>query len=173
MVPACRGCARPRFKLDLELVLPAVEAVVAKIGEITKPEGPGGAFALMELQTGKFLIGPVVVGNPTKEKKRKYLRYCREKATRLKAMHQQRGDMLSAQSRDPDKEKYGGSICDTIYIWSFSGLPEFGDETAMLLSAQRTGQMTWGTAASLAELSGNDILKREMFFDPFWEAETS
>ena len=43
-----RGCARPRFALELSEVVPAVEKVIAKIGPLTKPESPGGFFALMD-----------------------------------------------------------------------------------------------------------------------------
>jgi len=173
MAPGCGSCARPRFNLILEDVLPDVKVVVARIGELTKPEGPGGAFGLLHVETNRFFIKPTIVCSPTAGKEQKYLQYCPEKALRLRRMYLEHGHMLSAQSRDPDAEQYGGAVCDGIYIWSFSGLPEFGDETAMLLSAQRAGQMTWGTAEHLARLSGNDVLKNEMFFDPFWENRRS
>ena len=76
----------------------------------------------------------------------------------------------SYQSRDPNAVlhnqsaaeikpygKWGGAIRAGAMILSFSGLPELGDEAAMLLTALKLGQINFVKADAIAVISHNKI----------------
>ena len=91
----------------------------------------GGYFCLANAETGLPLL-VLPLGQVPLEKAEKYLRLCQEKAKRL-AEHLEH--LSSWESRNPDKEQWGGAVRVGNLIFSFSGLPEMGDEAVMLAVA--------------------------------------
>jgi len=85
------------------------------------------------------------------------------------------GYELSSQFRDPDNEMFGGSVKrmkpsqDLTLLFSFSGLPEMLDETAMLLLAVRTGFMSLEHAKELAKISKVSENGNTFFLENEWD----
>jgi len=161
---ACGRCGIPRFAFVAEEALQTVERmlaiILAKMNAVAAYRGKeGGAFCVVDLKTGRFVIRPIIIGVVTDpEKRAKYLRLCVEKARRLRRKYMQYNHLLSWQSRNPDKGEWGGSICDGEYLWAFSGLPEEGDEALMLISAQSCGQIANGDPGKYAMISDNRVI---------------
>lgn len=97
-----------------------------------------------------------IIGDVHKKKHRKYVRLAQEKAKRL-ARHADH--ILSWQSRNKDKNQWGGAVRTPHCIFSFSGLTEMADEALMIMVAQRMREISTvkGQAASMASISGNKI----------------
>lgn len=87
-------------------------------------------------------------------------RLSQEKATRLAA----HPDHFSSwQSRNPDKDQWGGAIRTRGPIVSFSGLPEKADEAICLATAWRCGLIDTVTIDELVKVSDNEVYRS-------WEA---
>ncbi len=91
-----------------------------------------GYFCVADARTGDPIFGPTQVGVSPPEKVSKRVRICQEKAERL-AMRQDH--VSSWESREPEKERWGGAVRVGDLIFSFTGLPELGDEAVMLVAA--------------------------------------
>ena len=140
----------------IESIISAVDQSVRRVIEVLREQGQdggreGGYFSLAVapgFHLFSYLVGEVV----DIEKAERYARLSREKADRLiRNFH--RGHISSWQSRDLEHESYGGAVKVEIPlrlvgpdtrlpenisgVFSFSGLPESGDEAAMLLAAHR------------------------------------
>jgi hypothetical protein len=74
------------------------------------------------------------------EKVEKYHSLAPEKVGRL-ARHPKH--MLSSESRDPEKNQWGGAVRGDVYLRGFSGLTEQLDEIAMLGLALTHEDLTW------------------------------
>jgi len=97
-------------------------------------EGRTGAyFCLADAKTGDLLFAPVAIGPVPKEKAKKYLALCQEKAKRL-ASHTDH--LASSESRNSDVGQWGGAVRAGDVILSMSGLPEMGDEALMFVLAE-------------------------------------
>ena len=90
------------------------------------------------------IIFTIPFGEIPEEKRQKYFELSQEKATRLFSqvnMHLPDGHTSSFQSRNEENEQYGGAIyvnChSTVFILSFSGMPELIDEAMMLVLADK------------------------------------
>lgn len=136
----------------------AVRRVVAHLND---PNRQGGYFCLVDkggkgnpLGLPTLILG---IGTVPAEKGLKYLAFAQEKAHRL-AEHPEH--QSSWQSRNEGAEQWGGAIAAGPYVFSFSGLPEHGDEAAMLLAADELGLITPGMAAQIAKESGNEIFRK-------------
>lgn len=116
----------------------------------------GGYFCLLSKTSGKPLF-IALIGKVHEEKADKYLKLAQEKAIRLHDLHGRKKHLSSWQSREPENKRYGGAIIGDHYIWSFSGLPEEGDEAAMLVAAQNAGDINLKTRNVIARLSRNPI----------------
>ncbi|MBP6858911.1 MAG: hypothetical protein KBC33_03745 [Candidatus Pacebacteria bacterium] len=114
---------------DLTEIIEKAAVIVAKACSINHHEGKKGGYLCVTNPTGQvhavLMIGTV----PDPEKSRKYFDYCQEKAARL-AEH--RNHVSSWQSRDPNRDRWGGAIRCKEHILSFSGLPEIWDEAIVL-----------------------------------------
>jgi hypothetical protein len=91
----------------------------------------GGCFCLADA-VGGFPYAVVFIGSMLVEKSQKYLALSQEKALRLALNPNHRS---SWESRDPDKQKWAGAVRVGDLIFSFSGLPDLGDEAIMLATA--------------------------------------
>jgi hypothetical protein len=98
-----------------------------------------GYLTLMDGIKGEIAF-TVPFGEIPAEKSEKYFKLSQEKATRLFSqvnMHLPNGHTTSFESRNTENEEYGGAIyinCrSTIFILSFSGMPELIDEAMMLV----------------------------------------
>lgn len=91
------------------------------------------------------------------EKLQKYLACSQEKAWRL---HSKPADQTSFQSRNPERDKWGGAIraCGS-HILSFSGLPnELFDEALMAYVACTAGWIDKSDALKIAAISSNSYV---------------
>jgi len=96
----------------------------------------GGYFCVADGLSGTPLL-VALVGEVPLEKVEKYLEFSQEKSRRLAF---QIGHLSSWESRDPSHNQWGGAIRIEDMIFSFSGLPELGDEVLMLLVGQMYGR---------------------------------
>jgi len=148
----------------------AVNMIIKTFGQDEGWERRGGGyFCLADGVTGfPLLIFPI--GIMPEEKVVKYLAFCQEKAKRL-AKHSDH--MSSWESRNPDENQWGGAIKIEDLIYSFSGLPELGDEAAMLGCATairvQSGEPR-GTKAPLKDLCAMIATRSN---NPYWGSRLS
>ena len=98
------------------------------------------------------------IGSCPEEKARKYFEFCQEKKDRL---YKNPGHISSWQSRQPEKDKYGGAVrtaLDGYYILSMSGLPEHGDEAVMVYTAHKINWMNKDTILAIIGISKNPYI---------------
>jgi len=131
------------------------EAVARTLRQHGSAEGwegrAGGYLCVADAKNGLPLI-TMLVGEVPLEKAPKYLEFCQEKAARL-AGHPDH--QASWQSRNPEKNQWGGAIRFGDKILSFSGLPERGDESAMLLVMAQYGDKNYDASWQIARLTDN------------------
>ncbi len=131
------------------------EIIQAENGK-EKPRRDSGYFTLYDAASIKgipIIIFAVDVCPP--EKREQYFAYSQEKAVRLA---QNSEHISSWQSRNPEKNCYGGAIRvgpAKNLIMSFSGLPELADEAVMLATALRLLWMSHDEAIQIAKASNN------------------
>jgi hypothetical protein len=116
----------------------------------------GGYLCVADGESGL----PIVLtpfGTQTPEEARITLRNAQEKPRRLATHPQHR---TSWQSRNPDKEEWGGAVRGRDHLFAFSGFPEPVDEAAMALLAEAAGELSGDAVAAIAKTSGNEILGR-------------
>ena len=153
---------RSLSKEEVSKIAPGVSFLVGEALFLFRRHGPawkdrsGGYFCLADAETVLPLL-IMAVGQVPVEKAGKYLSFCQEKAKRL-AEHP---DHLSSwESRNPEKEQWGGAVRVGEFIFSFSGLPEMGDEAVMLAVADSHYVDTKDVTATLnkiAERSNNGL----------------
>lgn len=123
----------------------------------------GGYFCVADGLSGTPLL-VALVGEIPLEKVEKYMEFAQEKARRL-SFHI--GHVSSWESRDPDHDQWGGAIRIEDMIFSFSGLPELGDEVLMLLVGNlyglRENASLDGHLAEIAKRSNNPYWDGRMF----------
>lgn len=117
----------------------------------------GGYFCVAESSTGLPVliarIGEIILS----EKRGKYFDFCQEKTRRL-AQHSEH--LSSWESRDPNVDAYGGAVkAPSGFIFSFSGLPELGDEALMLAAIAIFYNNPKTLLDSIAFVSGNSYWK--------------
>ena len=145
--------------IEAETSLGEILEILRDVGE----EKHGGYFTIFD----SFLRAPLLtamIGLMPSEKFEKYREYSLEKATRLS--HAPFDHKSSWQSRNPDKEQWGGAVyAEHGFIFSFSGLPEIADEALVLAIASNMGFMTHDEATRIAMKSKNGyyIVLREKF----------
>jgi hypothetical protein len=155
--------------IDADAIVSDLQEMLKKLAAVS-PLGDdcgGGMFCLMEESTGRLVIEPIMIGQITNGKGERYLELCLEKANRLRNQRLVGSDhVLSWQSRDPDKDMWGGAILDDVaVIWSCSGLTEAQDEALMTMGAHNNGRIMNGVPEIYARISSNDIiLKNEPLF---------
>lgn len=151
---------RVSFDVAVHEVIGLVEMAVREVvAEINDPERQGGYFCFAMTEGNPSALPTLIVGVGTvpPEKGPKYLAFAQEKARRLFYLPTHRS---SWQSRNPDRNMWGGAIAAGPYIFSFSGLPEHGDEAAMLLAAIGHGSLIRVEAATIASYSSNQLFIR-------------
>jgi hypothetical protein len=97
----------------------------------------------------------VRIGIPTQGKEQKYFDLCLEKARRL-ISHPEH--LSSWQSRDIEKERYGGAIRTPNFILAFSGLKEEADEAILVNGAVKLEMLAGSTAGAIASFSQNELI---------------
>lgn len=131
------------------------EAIVRFSEEENWGNRTGGYFCLADRETGRPIFLSLV-GVVATEKMEKYLRLAQEKARRLSQVSRAETFHLSSwESRELSKERYGGAIVAGDLIFSFSGLPELGDEVVMLNAAMACRKLDVETARKIANRSAN------------------
>ena len=100
-------------------------------------------------------LAVIRVGDPIKERVGKYFEFCQEKTRRLLAHPEH---LSSWQTRDVDKEQYGGAIRASDFVLGFSGHTELGDEAILVNACITLGMLSGSTAAAIASFSGNELI---------------
>lgn len=166
-----------QMKLTVEEMM---DEVLHYTGNLS-PDMEGGYFCLTVPEkscrfSGRF-SGPMLVGRPDEQEKETYFILSQEKADRLGVNHNLLGHLSSFQSRDPVKNKWGGSIIvrdefNCPYILSFAGLTEHENEAVMLLVGISKGWLTEIEAIHIAKLSDNEVFLGIIRADKGEEAPT-
>ena len=115
----------------------------------------GGYLCISDGKNGLPLL-TMLIGEVFLQKAPKYLEFCQEKAARL-AGHP--NHQTSWESRNPEKDWWGGAVRFEDKILSFSGLPEMGDEAAMLRVVAKHGDEACVMARRIAKLTDNPYWK--------------
>ncbi len=166
-----------------------VSAAVQLAIENLDPEhkDKGGYFRLYKISTpfngvdGLILLCGIWVGGKINiDKRATYEKISAEKAERLAANFLKDGHLTSMRSRNPENQQFGGAIilsCSiysdepedySLYLLSFSGLPEEADEAAMVMTPILTegwdsvlqDSDTVGTIHKVLEESPNELTKK-------------
>ncbi len=132
------------------------EAVGAVLAHLDDPTRQGGVFCFArpgcsetDFVQGSWMVREIV----DMGKAPKYERFAREKAMRL---DRHPDDLSSWGSRNEAEKQYGGAIrVANEYLFSFSGLPEHGDEAAMLFAGLRLEFIDRDYARRIASISSN------------------
>jgi len=121
-------------------------------------ERRGGYFSVFSANDG-VLILRTLIGEPSPpENEERYYTFSKEKGERL-YMLLHIGHLGSYQSRDPEKNRWGGAIWARKFIFSFSGLPELADEALMLVLAIANQDIFLHEAREIAERSNNNVFE--------------
>jgi len=152
------------FMLYMPIILDVARGMSDVKGSEFKREG---YLTLMDGITGEIIF-TVPFGEIPEEKREKYFDISQEKANRLFSnvnMHLPNGHTSSWESRNIDENKYGGAIyfnCfSTVFILSFSGMPELIDEAMMLV-----------LGSIIAKKIGKPMIPKIKAYDrnPYWES---
>lgn len=109
-----------------------------------------GYFTLRDITSGRVIF-TIMLGDVPKEKQEKYLNFSLEKGDRLFKNYKSNFKNFSSwQTRNPDKDLWGGAIRTDKYVLSFSGLSELLDEALVLELALI---MNWVNPYRLYEIS--------------------
>jgi len=147
-------------------ILDTVTSVVSKtLGLFSNEQGwygrTGGYLCVADPSGGDPILRARIL-EPPEENWKKHFDLSGEKALRV---GQTRGSVSSYETRDPHFRssenlwgRYGGAIWTPQAILAFSGLPELGDEAAMLVSAYELGYLTTGNLEH-TRLAGKIIRK--------------
>jgi hypothetical protein len=131
-----------------------VRAMFVKMPGNPNPDKNIGCFTLRKSSDGSLVLlrhmGPA-------EAMEKYEIVSKEKGERL-FNHPEH--FSSWESRDPENKQWGGAIRTLTFIFSFSGLPELGDEAVMLVSAVRLKYLSYADAVRIAAISNNPFFQK-------------
>jgi hypothetical protein len=139
----------------LRLAQMVLERTLFFYGNREEWQGREGVMFCVGEGEGGFPVVSAVLGSVGAGKIEKYNAFAPEKSSRLAA---HAGDLSSFQSRDPDKDQWGGAVRSRragSRIFSCSGAPELGDEAMMLIVALAAGEMTPADAEEIVQLSRN------------------
>lgn len=120
----------------------------------------GGVLTIRSRKTGK-IRSIWIIGNPPADRLVKYAKFSKEKGLRLNWMlHKgtpgQQLHLSSWQSRNPDRNQWGGAILTKDDIVSFSGMPELTDEVLLLVACVALRAISTRRADRIALASSND-----------------
>ncbi|MBI2984054.1 MAG: hypothetical protein HYY50_00255 [Candidatus Kerfeldbacteria bacterium] len=130
------------------------------IGHLKDPARNSGRLLVMtDSGTSEWNVGIVPDDKLAKRKD-----IVREKAARLRRMNNQRGDVLSWQSKDEANEQFGGAAFARDVIVAFTGLPQLADEAVSLAVLVRLRALSVAPARQYSLISGSteffDLLAR-------------
>ncbi|HEX8591259.1 MAG TPA: hypothetical protein VF696_00710 [Candidatus Paceibacterota bacterium] len=117
-------------------------------------EGKFGGYLCLACPEG-YPFAVVSIGRPDPGKLDRYLTFSQEKARRLAAHPEHR---LSFESRDPEKDQWGGAVRGDMFIVSFSGLPERLDEVLSALILVSCDDVEFQDAMS--RIAGNPYVEK-------------
>ncbi len=120
--------AEGRILANANIISPSVVRVL----DLKKEGRTGGGIFLRKHDTKRVIIPLTEVCEVTNGKLEKYLGFCEEKAKRARSCFSIQ--TLSLQSRNPDRDLWGGGYCDGAYEIEFSGLPEAVGEVMIILT---------------------------------------
>lgn len=130
----------------------AMESVVQRFKDHEGWSGrAGGYFSVADAKNGLPLL-TILIGEVPLNKAPKYREFAEEKNGRL-ASHPDH--QSSYESRNPDRNEWGGAIRVMDKLLSFSGLPELGDEALMLETARRASMVPFPVLDRIAQRNNN------------------
>lgn len=155
---------------DLPFLLRILDATdkclnaLLEMDENPEPLRQGGYFTLRDGTTNDILFA-IKVGSVPPEKRMKYYHLSLEKGDRLfKTQRRHERHVTSSESRNPEKNQYGGAIITVErkppYILSFSGLTEDADEALMASVAIKLGWLSPKWAHMMANAYRNTTYKQ-------------
>ena len=165
----------PEIAVPYERLILGVKEAIAIFSSIPGMEKQNSGFFTI-LERGKAPITCEIGSCPSDEAEMCKL-LSLEKAMRLKQSHDH---LLSWESRDPNAMvegqsgnkpwgKWGGAVrLGTSIIISFSGLPEMGDEAAMIYAAYDVCWLNDLAVESLQRINGNEFIKHFPFSPQKW-----
>jgi hypothetical protein len=145
-------------KILEELILPAI----CRLRDNLKPHKKGGYLTIRDKADGEVLL-TIRIGDFPHQKAKKYFDLSLEKGERL-YQHLAQGHVSSYQSRDEEKQRYGGAVVANGFIVSFSGLTEKMDELAALALSEFSRWITEDQANEIARISSNFSWSRIRLF---------
>lgn len=158
----CRNGVIGRF--NIADIIEETEIILGYLARILRADGEEGKrwgyLTIRRREDGRVLL-VTQIGECPEEKAEKYMRLSLEKGERLHYF-QTHNDISSWQSRNTSESRYGGAICAGPLILSFSGLPEYADEAAMIKLARFLGLIRPMTCHRLALISGNHYVDKLM-----------
>lgn len=143
--------------MEIAYLINSMEIAVKAFSELVTcpaPEKIGGVLTVLDSVTGMPLL-IVPIGKLDEEKVEKYFNLSLEKAKRVFST----GLMSSWATRDPEASKWGGAIRCQRFIFSFSGLPEVGDESVCIAVA------FWYNFINLGEIDKITAISGQSFYD--------
>lgn len=135
---------QPSQKIDLPRLIDCADYIVRATSRILSSpneEFRGGYLVVHEVASNSVEL-LIRLGSFNPEKAPQQIEFAMEKAARLHLyILASQHDFASYDTRDPDKNLWGGAINAHEYIYSFSGLPELWDEAAMFVLAIHLGNL--------------------------------
>jgi len=113
----------------------------------------GGFLSIISSEDGRLILRRPI-GTYDKLNEDKYRDFSLEKAQRL-FRRLSINHYSSWQSRNTERDAWGGAILAKNLIISFSGLPELHDEALSLIMAIKLDILTYSEANKIAVISGN------------------
>lgn len=135
----------------LEVVTRAAKAAIEFCKKQKDPRF-GGYFCLGNQSGEILLLSPVLEVVP--EKVEKYRGFAEEKIVRLSRWTQH---VSSWQSKNDVEFKFGGAIRGNKYLYSFSGFPEWVDESVTIITAKACDGLSDERVAEILRASGNPV----------------
>lgn len=142
-------------------IVSLTKKIIQDLTGLFKEETKNYGYLFITDWSGKVRLDPTEIGNVPAEKKEKYNYLSREKAERL---CMEKEHLTSYESRDPKEGKYGkwgGAIIAGLFILSFSGLSEYGDEAVVSKLAIEMNLVYQGYITKIKNITGNPYLCEE------------
>lgn len=161
----CCATAAAMYQAYLHAIrLIAREGLDFLLAEFPSMDGHGGYLCSKFIGDERFLLKPEIFGET--ETAEENIASSKEQATRLEEEYIRNSHVSSFQSRDPEKNKFGGSVIGTDpytrleHIVSFSGLPEKANEALSTYISLGMRCLDLKKAERIAEISDNEFIRK-------------
>ncbi len=134
-----------------EKTIGLMNTLVPRLAALREGSGRRGGFlcVLRRLALGASPLLHVLIGRVPTDKTTRCFTLSHEKSTRLKR-HLSAGHLTSWESRDPSRDRYGGAIAGTTFLYGFSGFSEDDDSALMIALALQADDLSWEDAKRMS-----------------------